>query len=171
MTGMDDMIIRQAEEKDVDELTDLDKACFSRPWSRDAFRRELTKNPLAFYLAAEREGKIRGYAGLWLICDEGHITNVAVHPDFRRHHVASGLMTAMINSGFTENVCRYTLEVRKSNSSAQELYRKFGFREAGLRPGYYGDNGEAALIMWMERHSAADGESICGTDRCREGKC
>ena len=82
--------IRKAGAQDVDALAKLDARCFAAPWSRQSFEEDLVKNPLAFYLVAETEdGEIAGYAGVWLIVDEGHITNVAVSPEHRRCGIAN----------------------------------------------------------------------------------
>jgi len=148
---MSDLIIRKAEQKDIHEIAELDKLCFSAPWSESAFARELSENPLAFYLIGEAAdtGVIVGYAGLWLIQDEGHITNVAVHPDFRRRKIGEALVSVLMKeSAQLAGTRTFTLEVRKSNAAAIKLYEKFGFVEVGLRKGYYADNQEDALIMW-----------------------
>src|SRR5665647_374798 len=88
---MSDIVIRRATEKDIGQIADLDKICFSVPWSEQAFGKELKENNLAFYILAEMKetGQIVGYAGVWLIQEEGHITNVAVHPEFRRKHIGT----------------------------------------------------------------------------------
>jgi len=95
-------------------------------------------------------GLLIGYAGLWAIEDEGHITNVAVHPDYRRMHLGSILVDMLIAQTRLEGLKRFTLEVRVSNQAAIALYEKFGFVSAGIRKGYYEDNNEDAMIMWLE---------------------
>lgn len=148
---MSDLIIREATEKDIHEIAELDKICFSAPWSESAFQKEFTENELAFYVLAEEKesGKIIGYAGLWCIYEEGHITNVGVHPDFRRKHIGSAVVEVlMMESRKNAGIKTFTLEVRKSNSAAIELYKKFGFLEVGIRKGYYEENNEDAVIMW-----------------------
>lgn len=148
---MNEVLIRAANKGDVDRMTELDAICFSSPWSRASFESELTTNPLAWYLIAEtQEGQMVGYAGLWAIEGEGHITNVAVHPDYRRKHLGSILVEQLIETTRCEGLKQYTLEVRVSNQAAISLYEKFGFREAGIRKGYYEDNNEDAMIMWTE---------------------
>ena len=146
---MQDLLIREATEHDIDAITELDNICFhGAPWSRESYEEELTKNNLAVYLVAETEEKIVGFVGIWLIFDEGHITNVAVHPDYRRRHIADNLLTVLLNLIEEEGITAETLEVRAGNEPAKALYRKFGFAEAGLRKGYYPDNHEDAIIMW-----------------------
>ena len=148
---MSEIQIRVANAGDIDAMTELDAICFSSPWSRASFEAELTTNRLAWYLVAEdAKAGIIGYAGLWAIEDEGHITNVAVHPDYRRKHLGSILVGMLIDQTQKEGLKRFTLEVRVSNQPAIELYEKFGFVSAGIRKGYYEDNNEDAMIMWME---------------------
>ena len=108
----------------------------------------MTENEMAAYVVAEYEEQIVGYVGLWIIIDEGHINNVAVSPQYRRQHIASRLIDKMLRWTESAGVKRHTLEVRAGNQAARALYEKFGFQEAGVRKGYYEDNGEDAVIMW-----------------------
>ena len=147
---MSDLIIRQADANDIDAIADLEKICFAVPWSRDSIRQELTENKVAFYVIAELDGQVIGYAGMWLIVDEGHITNVAVIPEHRGKNIASAIIAVMIEFTEAQGIKRFTLEVRSSNEAAKALYRKFDFKEEGLRKGYYQDNGEDAVIMWRD---------------------
>lgn len=150
MLGMNELIIRPAEPGDVNAIAEMEKICFATPWSADAIAQELTSNPLAHYIVAELKGQVVGYMGLWQILDEGHITNVAVRPEQRGQHIASTILAVMLEIGTQLGIERYTLEVRSSNEPAKTLYRNFGFKEAGLRKGYYEDNGEDAVIMWRD---------------------
>jgi len=143
-----DLIVRLAEERDVRPMAEMDILCFSAPWSEESFRKEITENRLAYYIVAEISGRMVGYAGLWSIVDEGHITNVAVHPDFRRKRIGEALITVLLNHTLENGILSHTLEVRASNDPAISLYTKFGFEPAGLRKNYYEDNGEDAIIMW-----------------------
>jgi ribosomal-protein-alanine N-acetyltransferase len=93
---------------------------------------------------------IIGFAGLWLMVDEAHITTIAMHPDYRRRGLGEFLLVSLIDIAYSINARWVTLEVRVSNHNAQNLYRKYGFREAGLRHRYYSDNQEDALIMWTD---------------------
>lgn len=147
---MSNLVIRQADEKDIDAIAELEEICFATPWSRDSIRQELTENDMAFYVVAEVDGAVAGYAGMWHIVDEGHITNVAVHPDHRGKRIASAIVAVMIVYSEARGIRRFTLEVRSSNEAAKALYRKFDFKEEGLRRGYYQDNGEDAVIMWRD---------------------
>lgn len=145
---MAELIIRTGTASDVDDIEALEQICFASPWSKESLLYELTENPMATYIVAELEGHVIGYVGLWAIVDEGHITNVAVSPDYRRLQVGSALIKTMLDVTIKAGIQHHTLEVRAGNEPAKGLYRKFGFEEAGLRKGYYEDNGEDAIIMW-----------------------
>lgn len=145
---MADVIIRQATIKDVEDIYEIEKLCFPDPWSRDALTYELEENPRAFYIVADLDGQVVGYAGLWWIEDEGHITNVAVKPGYRNRRIGEGIISVMIDFTSKEGIKHHTLEVRRSNDPAISLYEKFGFRTEGVRKRYYRNNGEDALIMW-----------------------
>lgn len=145
---MAEVIIRQAVPGDADSIYEIENLCFPDPWSMDALTYELEGNPRAFYIVAELDGEVVGYAGLWIIGDEGHITNVAVKPGFRNRKIGEGIIGVMIDFTSGEGIAHHTLEVRKSNVPAINLYEKFGFRTEGVRKKYYQNNGEDALIMW-----------------------
>ena len=93
---------------------------------------------------------IVGFAGLWLMVDEAHVTTIAMHPDFRRRGLGEYMLTSLIDIAYEIGAKWVTLEVRVTNYNAQNLYRKYGFREAGVRHRYYSDNQEDALIMWTD---------------------
>src|SRR5690606_22095041 len=109
-------------------------------WTREAFLLELTKNLLAKYIVAEVDGLVVGYGGVWLIIDEGHVTNIAVDEKYRNMGIGSKIMEGLIQLCIDRNIASMTLEVRKSNEAAKALYKKFGFKEYGIRKGYYQDN-------------------------------
>jgi ribosomal-protein-alanine N-acetyltransferase len=144
-------LIREAEERDIKPMADLDRLCFAHPWSENAFSEELTKNQLAFYLVAQLGEEVIGYAGLWAIFEEGHITNVAVHPSHREKGLGRLLLTKLMEAWESQGIKAFTLEVRPSNAAAIALYGKLGFQTMGRRPGYYEDNGEDALILWYRK--------------------
>jgi ribosomal-protein-alanine N-acetyltransferase len=134
---------------DLEAVLEIENASFPTPWSRNAFLQELLENDRAIYLVARDElERIAGYIGMWVVFDEGHITNLATHPAFRRSGVGRALLTAMLQSGRERGVRYMTLEVRRSNLAAQQLYQKAGFAQMGVRRQYYLDNKEDALIMW-----------------------
>ncbi len=145
---MEELILRKGVPEDIDDMVLLEQQCFAVPWSRDSLLYELAENPLALYVVAELSGHVVGYVGVWSIVDEGHITNVAVSPDFRRRHIGMALIDTMLKVTTEAGIRSHTLEVRVSNMPAIGLYKTFGFTEAGLRTGYYEDNGEDAMIMW-----------------------
>lgn len=111
---------------------------------------ELLQNSFAYYVVALKEGKVVGYGGMWIILDEAHITNVAVHPAFRMKHIGRALMLEMMRRALFAGVTRMTLEVRPSNYAARRLYTALGFEERGLRKRYYTDTNEDAIIMWKD---------------------
>ena len=139
-------LMNESHLKDVYELS---KECFSVPWTLDSINNELN-NPLAKYIIAEdlSTGKVIGFVGVWIIAGEGDITNIAVSPKYRNHGIASNLLINLFDVCKTFNCKNITLEVRASNIPAQNLYKKFNFKEEGMRKGYYSDNGEDAIIMW-----------------------
>ena len=145
---MKELIIRKAEEKDLNQIVAIENQCFASPWSYESLRHDILDNKLAFYVVGEIEGQVCGYVGLWNVVGEGHITNVAVLPEWRRKHIGSAMLKAIIDACQKWGITDITLEVRPTNKAAIDLYKTFGFREFGRRKGYYIDNGEDALIMW-----------------------
>ncbi len=132
----------------IDGVMTVENLSFSIPWSRESFIDEVTVNTFARYFCAKLNDNVIGYAGMWKVFDEGHITNIAVHPEFRNTGIGSLLMEHMIQTAKSEGITSMTLEVRKGNSAAIRLYEKYNFSVQGLRKGYYADNREDALIMW-----------------------
>jgi len=145
----EDFLIRRLAAEDLEDILEIEQLSFDRPWSRESYKRELEENPLAYYLGCFLDDRLAGYAGFWLILDEGHIANVAVHPHYRGRGVGDFLLRNLISLCFVSGGRWMTLEVRVSNLSAQNLYQKLGFVDLGKRPGYY-ENGEDALIMWKD---------------------
>ena len=150
---MKDLTVRLATQQDAKAIAKLERICFATPWSEEALVQEITQNKLALYVVAEMDELLVGYAGVWGIIDEGHITNVAVHPSFRRKGIGEALMRELLQHCAKSGFCSQTLEVRPSNEVALELYKKMGFSEVGRRKGYYADNGEDALILWRGEKS------------------
>ncbi|WP_062197240.1 ribosomal protein S18-alanine N-acetyltransferase [Massilibacterium senegalense] len=146
---MERINIRLMEEQDIPAILQVEHASFSIPWTEEAFFNELQKNKFAVYLVIEIEGKVIGYVGAWIIIDEAHITNIAILPDYRGKRLGEKLLAEMIKTAIQLGVKTMTLEVRISNEVAKQLYRKFGFKDGGIRKGYYTDNQEDALIMWV----------------------
>lgn len=141
--------IRGMRYDDLEQITEIEKICFSLPWSRDSFEGEL-ENELAYYQCAEENGKIMGYMGMWRVLDECHITNVCVLPECRNKGIASMLINKMVDICECSEIKSMTLEVRESNLPAINLYEKFGFFAVGKRPRYYLKPMEDAIIMWKK---------------------
>ncbi len=139
--------IRPMARPDVPAVHDIERACFRSPWSKMTLFGEL-RNDVARYRVVVRDGKIIGHAGMWVLFDEAHITNVAILPEYRRKGYAKRLMLTMMECARQLDASMMTLEVRRSNLSAQSLYEGLDFQQNGLRPRYYSDTGEDALLMW-----------------------
>ena len=139
------MIIERMTTQTVSDAAQLERLCFSRPWSREALEAELNSS-VAVYLVAIENGVVCGYAGMHSILGEGYITNVAVHPDHRRKGIATRLISALMENGLN----LIALEVRESNLGARLLYGELGFKIAGRRKGFYEEPAEDALIMTKE---------------------
>jgi ribosomal-protein-alanine N-acetyltransferase len=143
--------IRQMKPEDIDGIALVEAHSFTIPWSRQMFVDELN-NPLALYYVATCGDKVIAYAGLWIIAGEGHITNIAVEPFWRRQNIAARMMHKILEAAEEYELSGLTLEVRAGNQPAISLYQKFGFRTEGRRKGYYSDDQEDALIMWFHRN-------------------
>lgn len=125
----------------------IEKQSFPTPWPPHAYRSELESNDLAHYVCAWIGGRIVAYAGMWILVDEAHITTFAVDPMWRRRRIGDRLLAAILEIAIARGARDATLEVRVSNLAARRLYEKFGFRPVGIRPRYYSDDGEDALVM------------------------
>ncbi|SES86503.1 [SSU ribosomal protein S18P]-alanine acetyltransferase [Natronincola peptidivorans] len=147
---MEGIKVRKMVVKDIPHVVEIEKKCFPIPWTKGAFETEIKKNMLAVYVVAVLDDKVVAYGGMWLIVDEGHITNIAVDPQYQGKKIGEEVTKALIEEAKKKRLYRLTLEVRKSNHIAQKLYNKLGFIACGIRPEYYSDNGEDALIMWKE---------------------
>ena len=128
----------------------IERASFTTPWPPQAYRQELESNRLAAYLVGEIGGEIVAYGGVWLMVDEAHVTTFAVHPRYRRRGIGERLLLSLLDLSIARRAREATLEVRLSNLGARRLYEKYGFRPVGIRPRYYSDNQEDALIMTTE---------------------
>ncbi|WP_243139980.1 ribosomal protein S18-alanine N-acetyltransferase [Romboutsia faecis] len=146
---VNNLVIEEMKVDDIDGVFEVEKSCFEDYWSKDSFKKELSNN-LAKYLVAKVDGKIAGYVGIWFVVDEGHITNVAVHEDYRGKKIGDKLINELVQVCKDNKIVSMTLEVRASNKIAQNLYRKYGFKMAGIRKEYYSNNKEDAIIMWND---------------------
>ena len=153
---MSETVIRFMRLKDVDAVAAIEKDTFARPWSRESFRQEVTRNVAARYLVAEEDGEILGYAGAWVILDESHITNIAVRADARGRGLGKKLTAQLLQVLSNLGACYATLEVRVGNERAQNLYKSLGFVSVGKRKRYYEDNNEDAFLMVCEHMPEAD---------------
>jgi [ribosomal protein S18]-alanine N-acetyltransferase len=134
--------------EDVARVLEIEQVSFPTPWPRDAYTHELRENRLACYLVARIMHEIVGYTGMWIILDEAHVTTIAVDPAHRRQRIGERLLVSLLDEAMRRGARWVTLEVRKSNAPAQTLYHKYGFKEIGVRKGYYSDNREDAIVMW-----------------------
>ena len=141
--------------EDVPAVHEIEAASFPTPWPDYAFRQELQTNKMAHYLVVRCGSETIAYGGMWLMFDEAHITTFAVLPDWRRRGIGGRLMLGLMDVALELRARVMTLEVRLSNKPARELYGRFGFKPVGVRPRYYSDNGEDALIMTTEMLSSA----------------
>ena len=128
----------------------IERASFAVPWPDDAYSNEIRTNRLASYVVARLGEEVVGFAGLWVMVDEAHVTTFAVDPRWRRRGVGERMLLALLDLAVARRAREATLEVRLSNLPARKLYEKHGFRPVGIRPRYYSDNGEDALIMTTE---------------------
>ena len=127
-----------------------------RPWTSRVFRSELDTPETRCYLVARVDGAVVGYAGLMVVLDEAHVTNIAVDPAWRRHGIAIRLLVTLARVAVERGAAHLTLEVRVGNVGAQELYRRFGFAPAGVRKNYYAESNEDALVMWAHDIATPD---------------
>ena len=143
------MIITNMNRQHVTQVAELEKICFSDPWSENSIASELD-NKLAFWLVAEEGETVAGYIGSQTVMDETDMMNVAVHPDFRRQGIAEALVNGLVDRLKAMGSHCLTLEVRASNAPAISLYEKTGFSQVGLRKNYYRNPKEDALILRRE---------------------
>jgi ribosomal-protein-alanine N-acetyltransferase len=134
----------------LEEVQAIERASFTSPWPPHAYRSEIETNRLAHYLVATIDDEVVAYGGIWIMVDEAHVTTFAVHPAWRRRRIGEHLLLALLDVAIARHAREATLEVRLSNKAARKLYEKYGFRPVGVRPRYYSDDGEDALIMTTE---------------------
>jgi len=146
MMQKSDITIRHAEVADIPHIANLEKECFSNPWSEKAISETMSRD-YAIFLVAEREGEICGYIGSYFAFDEGYITNVAVSPELRRLGIGKALVCSLNRLGEEMGLAFWTLEVRESNVAAISLYEGIGFETVGKRPRFYSNPIETALLM------------------------
>ncbi len=147
--------IRPMTVADLDQVHRIDVISFTLPWSERSFRYELTNNPAARLWVAEvteepHQELVVAMLVMWFIIDEVHIATIAVHPEWRQSGIGRRLLATALLAAQEEGAIKAFLEVRRSNTPAQEMYRRFGFEIAGVRPRYYKDNMEDALLLNLD---------------------
>ena len=164
---MPEVFIERMRMEDLDEVLATERGSFPNPWSRDAFVYELRSNRVAhLWIARTIMGAVVGYLCLWFIADEVHVTNFAVHPDYRHRGIGRHLMGTLLDHYRQQGATRAGLEVRPSNREACGLYAQFCFRPVGVRKGYYFDTGEDALVMEARlAPEASRSPDVAGTPR------
>ena len=150
-----EVILRPMELKDVEQVYAIDVLSFSLPWSERSYRFELTENKnsrpwVAEAIDAAGARQVVGMLVAWIILDEAHIATIAIHPAFRRRGIGRRLLVVALEDAAIHGATKVYLEVRRNNLTAQKLYEQFGFKVTGVRPRYYIDTQEDALLMTLE---------------------
>jgi len=127
----------------------IEEQVYPRPWSQNLFLSELAMSASRLYLVARVGRKVVGYGGMMLVAEDGHVTTLAVDPEWHRSQIGTRLMLALTRAALARDARNLTLEVRVANDAAQGLYRRFGFAPVGVRKGYYQETSEDALVMWV----------------------
>jgi ribosomal-protein-alanine N-acetyltransferase len=153
--------------EDIGAVHEIERLSFTTPWPAHAFEQELKGNRLARYVVARAGERLVGFAGLWLMVDEAHVTTFGVHPEWRRQGIGRQLLLNLAELALAIGARRMTLEVRPSNEPAQALYHSFGFEVSGRRPRYYTDNGEDALVMTTPALADPSMRAIIAAERAR----
>ena len=147
----------------LDEVAELERICFSAPWSRNMLAEELDNLLSAFLVALDDNDRVVGYAGLQVVLDEGYITNIAVRPECRKQGIAGKLLQVFLDFAQGNHLAFLTLEVRASNYDAIALYGSRGFRSTGRRKNYYEHPKEDAIIMTREFKTDGTADTVTGT--------
>lgn len=136
---------------DLDDIVAIEKACFTNPWTREMYVRELENPDVSFlYVLRTPEYGTVAFCSFWMVLDEAHINNLAVRSDFRGQGLGAALLEHVLQAAAARGAQRATLEVRRSNAQARRLYERLGFAVAATRPNYYVSPPEDALILWRE---------------------
>ena len=136
---------------DLDDVLAIEVESFTSPWTREMYLAELQNVGVSYcYLARDESGRVLGFCSFWRVLDELHINNLAVAGAYRRQGIGTALMTYVLNEGPRLGARRATLEVRRSNDVARQLYERLGFSSAGVRRAYYTNPVEDALVLWRE---------------------
>ena len=146
---MNDIVIRSMQLEDLDQVEEIEEKSFTSTWSKNLYKKELEENDFAYYFVIEKGHHLIGFSGIWLVLDEVQITNIAIDPAYRGQGYGTLLFKHMVKYSIGKGAVNLSLEVRKSNKQAQNLYQKFGLQKAGIRKNYYTDNNEDAIVMWV----------------------
>jgi ribosomal-protein-alanine N-acetyltransferase len=151
------LAIQPMREADVATVQEIERQIFSTPWPKNAYFRELSSRSSAHYIVLRRgtqtvgdEDELIGYAGMWKMYDEAHVTTIGVRRDLQHHGYGRILFAGLVQAAYDMGAKWVTLEVRTSNENAMRMYESFGFKVIGRRRGYYTDNGEDAIVMWSD---------------------
>ena len=144
---MNDFVVERISERTLEGTEMLEKLCFSSPWSLESLRMLCGDGAVGFVALDAPDGKVLAYGGMLTVLDEGQITNIAVHPDFRRRKIGEQIVSALLGYGEEKGISLYSLEVRESNQAAISLYQKLGFISVGNRKNFYSNPTENAIIM------------------------
>ena len=156
---MSEPMIRPIREEDVSQIHEIEKECFAMPWSEESILHDVKENLVARWLVLDDgEGNVLAYAGMWFVLDEAHVCNVAVRPDCRGRGYGKRIFQALIDLAMENSMAMITLEVRRSNTVAQNLYHACGMLDVGYRKRFYEDIKEVALIMYRDFVYPEDGE-------------
>jgi len=163
------LVVTSMTAADIPAVHAIESASFPTPWPPYAFREELESNRMAHYLVVRAGDRVVAYAGIWLMVDEAHVTTFAVLPAYRRRGLGGLLLCELMALSTDLGAAVCTLEVRLGNAAARQLYAEFGFRPVGVRPRYYSDNGEDALIMTTDRLDSPEMQELLAakTERYR----
>ena len=143
----------------VRDVLAIERRVYPRPWSAALFFSEIAQRSSRSYLVAHTRKALVGYGGLMCQHDEGHITTLAVHPDYQHHRIGSRILMSLVREARSRGIQALALEVRVANWEAQRLYSWFGFRPVGVRKNYYSETGEDALVMWVDEVQGPDYEA------------
>ncbi|GAB4346891.1 MAG: ribosomal protein S18-alanine N-acetyltransferase [Candidatus Abyssubacteria bacterium] len=144
-----DLMFEELSVSHLPEVLEIERLSFKTPWSRFAFMHEIEFERSVFKVL-KLKGKVVGYGGFWHILDEIHISNIAIHPDYRQQGLGKKLLAHLLHEAAAKGAEKASLEVRRSNIAARHMYERFGFRVAAVRKNYYVPEGEDALIMWND---------------------
>ncbi len=142
------LVIEPMADADVKDVLRIEQHSFATQWPSNAFQQELHDNKLAHYFVGRVDKQLVAYGGIWVILEDSHVTTIAVHPGHRGNKYGEIMLLRLLDEAMARGASWMTLEVRESNTVAQNLYRKYGFTTVSTRKGYYSDNSENALVMW-----------------------